>query len=452
MSPKLYKKDFYQLLKLALPLSVTALMHGANGFFQTLFLSHLGHKAMVAGAIANWLFGIFIMVVFGTLSSINILVSHKHGAKDTQGVACVIQDGLLLAVAFSIPTTYLFWNIAPILLFLGQDQSVISLTETFLHALTFGLLPFFVFVALTESMLGLGYVREVTLFVILKSVLVLFFSFSLILGNLGLPFLSVAGAGWAITITYWIIALILLSYFLLNNKYRFYSKYMVKCYKPVFIWQLLKLGFPMGVMSCCEVGFFFTLTLAMGALSIDLLAANQMVLQYMGMLIDIIFCVSQAITVRMGFLIGSKDILSAIYTSYAGICISISFIGLLSIVYWLEPDLLISLDFDVNNPQNRMLVTYAKELFALCAVFQLLESIRISLLGALRALKDTMFTLIGSIITFWGVAFPIGYLLTIKFNFGGYGLWYGMIIGSGVGLLLFFCRFNSKLTELIKSY
>jgi MATE family multidrug resistance protein len=67
------------------------------------------------------------------------------------------------------------------------------------------------------------------------------------------------------------------------------------------------------------------------------------------------------------------------------------------------------------------------------------------LFGTLRALKDTNFTLLTSIISFWCIALPIGYLLATYFRLGGEGLWYGMVIGASISVLLLYQRFKSKI-------
>lgn len=449
MWPKIGKNDFYPLLKLASPLVITGLVGASIGFFQTVFLAHLSHEAMAAGALVSWLFGVFVVIIYGTLSSINVLISHKHGARDLRGIARVTRDGLLLAVLLTIPAIFLFWNMAPIFLFFGQKQSLALLAEPYLHALTWGLLPTFIVVALTEFVIGLGHGRVVMIFTTLSVILALFFSFSLIFGRFGMPSLGIAGAGWGTTISYWIMVFVLSIYLGTNKSYRVYLKYIFIIDKPSYIWELLKVGLPMGVMYCFEVGFFFALTLLMGSLSPQLLAANQIALQYMGTLMSVIFSLAQAITVRMGHLIGANELSSAKRASYAGLCLSIAFMSVFAVIYWLWPNLLISIDLDVNAPENALIVSYTKQLFVVSAVFQLLEAMRISLFGALRALKDTNFTLISSIISFWGIALPIGYLLASRFNFGGPGLWSGMAIGAGFSMLLLLWRFNSKIKERI---
>ncbi|HFL2715791.1 TPA: MATE family efflux transporter [Legionella pneumophila] len=445
MRPNAIKNDLYPLLKLAFPLILTGMVGASIGFFETVFLAHLSKEAMAAGALVSWLFGVFIVIIFGTLSSINVLIAHKHGAQDERGISRVLRDGLILAVFLSIPAIFLFWNMAPIFLLFGQEPSMVKLAEPYLHALTWGLLPTFIFAALNQLIIGLGHGRLVMIFTTFSVLFALFFSFALIFGKFAMPALGISGAGWGIVISDWIMVFLSSTYLMTNKRYQVYVKHIFQLDKPFYIWELLKVGLPMGVMYCFEVGFFFALTLMMGSLSPQLLAANQIALQYMGTLMGVIFSVAQAVTVRMGHLIGAHDILAAKRTNYAGLSISITFMSLIAVIYWLCPNLLISIDLDVNNPENSSIVHYAKQLLYVSAVFQLFEATRITLFGALRALKDTHFTLVSSIISFWGIAFPIGYLLLTQFNMGGAGLWAGMAIGACFSMSVLIWRFNSKI-------
>ena len=86
-----------------------------------------------------------------------------------------------------------------------------------------------------------------------------------------------------------------------------------------------------------------------------------------------------------------------------------------------------------------------KNYLQLVSIFQILEAIRISLFGVLRALKDTNFTLLISIISFWCIALPVGYLLATYFELGSTGLWWGMVMGASVSVILLYWRFKSKM-------
>ncbi len=147
----------------------------------------------------------------------------------------------------------------------------------------------------------------------------------------------------------------------------------------------------------------------------------------------------------MGHLLGAKNKLAAEQTAYMGIVVSVLVMLGVAIFYWYSPTLLISIDFDVNNAKNTELINIATQLLAVCALFQLIEAMRITLFGALRALKDTRFTLFISAISFWAIALPIGYLLATRFALGGVGLWWGMVLGAGFSVVLLLGRFKSKI-------
>lgn len=439
------KHDLYPLLRLAIPLVLTGIMQSSVFFFETIFLAHVSQEVLAAGALVSWLFGTLIVILFGTLSSINILISHKYGANDHIGISLVVRDGILLALLMTAPIFLLFWNMPGIFLLLGQSPAIVVLATSYLHALAWGILPNVIVIAFLEFLMGLGHARSIMFFSMLGVALTIFWSFTLIFGKFGLPVLGIAGAGWGMSISNWITMFVLVTYVLTNKNYKKYFQFIFKFSKPSFLLELFIVGIPMGAMYCIEVGFFFTLTLIMGSMSAKLLAANQIALQYMGSLMGVIFAIAQSITVRMGHLLGAKNILAAKRACYIGVFISACFMGIIAVCYWSFPSTLISVDFNIHDPKNFGIVQDITKLFAVSAFFQIFEAMRISLFGALRALKDTNFTLLTSIMSFWCIALPIGYLLATYFQFGGAGLWWGMVVGAGFSLALLSWRFNSRI-------
>lgn len=439
------KNDFSPLLKLAIPLVITGVIQSSVGFFETIFLAHLGDQALAAGALVAWLFFTLIVLLFGTFNSINILVAHKYGANDHQGISLVLRDGLILAVLLVIPTFFLLWNMAPIFLLFGQKPELVTLAKLYLHGIAWGLLPRFILIVLFEFIIGLGHTRVSMIFTMISIPLYIFFSYVLIFGKFGFPELAIAGAGWGMTIGDWITTSALCIYVVYSKKYRNYIRSIFTFSKAAYLWEILQLGVPMGLMFSIEVGFFFAMTLLMGLIGIQSLAANQVTMQYLGPLMGIIFCIAQAITVRMGHQLGAKQIASAERASYAGISLAIFFMIIVAFFYWVIPEMLISIDFNVHDPNNIETVQIAKQFLFIAAFFQILESIRISLFGALRGLKDTRFTLLASIISFWCIALPVGYVLSISLNMGGKSFWWGMVIGVSCSVALLYLRFKHKI-------
>lgn len=447
---KSFKYHFQSLFQLAFPLILTGLLQSSIYFFITMFLAHLDQDALAAGSLVAWLFGTFNVIVIGVLNAINILIAHRHGAHDAHGVSLVFRDGFWLACILAIPSSFFFWHITPLLLYLGQNETLVKLAESYLYALTWGLLANFITVALMELVIGLGKTRVVLFFSALNVFFNIFFSFALIFGNFGLPALGVAGAGWGSTISFWITGLFFSWYVFRNKQLKSFTHLLFTRIRPFYFYELIKIGAPLGIMYCVEIGFFFVLILIMGSMGNQLLAANQITLQYLCLLTTVIFSIAQAITVRMSNLLGKGDCLNAKNIGYIGILSSFIFMFGAALIYWFCPKLLISIDFDIHAPENQEILNFAIQLLAVSAVFQIFESIRIALFGALRALKDTRYTLVISVISFWGIALPTGYFLSISLQWGGTGLWWGMSLGAIISVLLLYWRFNSKLRHYQK--
>lgn len=131
----------------------------------------------------------------------------------------------------------------------------------------------------------------------------------------------------------------------------------------------------MGAMYCIEVGFFFAMTLLMGLIGVHSLAANQVTMQYLGPLMGTIFCIAKSMTVRMRHQLGAKQAISAERAAYD------------------------------------------------CCIFSDFRSDQNSFVWCIEGLKDTRFTLLTSIISFWCIAFPAGYVLSIHLKLSGIGFW-----------------------------
>src|SRR3990167_544250 len=412
------KNDLLPLLALAMPLILTGVVQSSLGFFETIFLARLGEDVMAAGALVSFLFFTLIVILFGTFSAVNVLIAHKHGAKDQAGIVLVLRDGLLLAILLTIPTFLLFWNISSIFLLFGQSPQLVALATLYLHALAWGLFPKFILIILFELVLGLGHSRTIMVVTLVTIPIYILFSFVLIFGKFGMPALGIAGAGWGMTFADWIIASTLFVLLFFSKNYKYYIRSIFTLSKPFYLSEILHLGVPMGTMYCIEVGFFFAITLIMGTLSVQALAANQIAMQYLGPLMSIIFSLAQAVTVRMGHQLGANQVESAERTAFTGVTLSVTFMTFVAICYWTIPKILISVDFDIYNPKYAETIRLATQFLFVAAFFQILESARITLFGALRALKDTRFTLLASVIGFWIIPFPLGYSLAIFLDFG----------------------------------
>jgi MATE family multidrug resistance protein len=85
----------------------------------------------------------------------------------------------------------------------------------------------------------------------------------------------------------------------------------------------------------------------------------------------------------------------------------------------------------------------AVSLLFIAAVFQVFDGLQVSVLGALRGLKDTAWPMAITFVAYWLVGLPLAYVLGISRAFGPRGLWLGLVAGlltAGVLLSLRFRR------------
>ncbi len=438
-------KEIKILLMIALPLVITGFIEASVGFTSTLMVAHLSHYELAALGLVSSLFATLMVVIWGTLGATSILISQHHGANNVAAVARVYLDSMILAIILSIPAMIILWNISPILLLFGQPPQIVSLTKSYLHALSFAMIPDFTGIILLQFVLGLGHTRINLLFSLMWVPCTIVANYVFIYGKWGIPAFGIAGIGWGTAVSFWFTLFFMGGYLYLNPTYRPYLRKNAAQGQPSQMKELLRVGMPLGGMFCIEVTFFMVLALLMGHISMEQLAANQIALQFVSQFTVASFSLAQAITVRMGHTIGAQDYHAAKRAGYLGIMLGLIYMSVIAIIYWLFPTLLISIDLKVHDAVNQNLIHYVKQFLVLAALFQLFEILRITAFGALRALRDTKFTMLISSVMFWGIALPSGYLFAFILHWQGNGLWLGMVFGAVVGATILIARFKNKI-------
>lgn len=444
LSHCLQKSDLKVMLALAVPLIITGFLESSIGFTSNFYLAHLGPQYLAAGSLVSWFTATLMIIMWGVLMSVSVLVSHHDGAKNKLGIALVLRDGVYLCILLVVPSFILIYNLAPILLWLGQSRSLVALAIPYMHALAWSVLPDFLSLCLLQFIIGLGHTRTNLIITLCWVPINLVCNYMLTFGKLGAPDLGIAGLGWGTTISYWVTLIALVIYLPLKKCYRQYLWVFKKIAKPQYLFELLKVGLPIGLMWFVEVAFFFCIALIMGHHGLVLLDANQIAMQYVAFFVSIAFAVAQAITIRMGNQLGAKQYQTAYRAVYAGIIVSVFGIMVPILLYWFAPQYLINLDINPQHANSPAISAYVIKFFAIAALFQLIEAVRISLFGALRALKDTRFTLFTSFITFWCISLPVGYVFADWFGLGPSGFWWAMVLGAFVNLLLLAWRYQNK--------
>jgi MATE family multidrug resistance protein len=82
------------------------------------------------------------------------------------------------------------------------------------------------------------------------------------------------------------------------------------------------------------------------------------------------------------------------------------------------------------------------------ATFFIADGLQTIMGGALRGINDTRMTLLFAAIGYWGIAFPVAWLLAFHTALGAVGVWVGFSVGTFVYAGLLILRFRTLTRKL----
>jgi len=436
-------------LVLALPIVVTQIAHISMSFVDTVMVGRLGPEPLAGVALGSTVFFNVLIFGMGVLMAVGPMVSHAFGAEDADPIGRSVRQGLWLAAMLTIPGMLVLWNADILLGWLGQSADNTARAVSYLRAIMWGVFPFLGFVALRSFMEAVSRPRTITVIALFGVVTNIFLNWVLMYGKLGFPALGLVGTGWASAGVFTVDFVILLIVVWREKAfadYRIFSR--LGRPDPAYFRELFRIGWPIGASMGVEMSLFMATVMMMGWISTTALAAHQVAIQCAAFTFMVPLGIGMATSVRVGQAVGRRNAEGARRAGRTGVLLSVLFMSSAAVLFWTAPRLVVGLYLDVSNPENEQVVSLAVTLLAVAAVFQVVDGIQVSAMGALRGLKDTRVPMILSVIAYWGVGLLSGYALAFIFGFGEIGLWTGLVTGLGTAAVLLSLRFH-KLTRRI---
>ncbi len=435
--------EIKECLLLAVPLAGAQVSQAATTFVDTVMMGILGSQIIAAGALGAATFYLLINIGCAIVSAVSPLAAEAYGAGRVESIGRVVRQGLWLSVILAIPVTLLIWHSGALLRLLGQEPANVALAELYLRAIAWGYFPGLGFAVLKSFVSALSQPRPVIVTMIGGTLFNVAANYVLAFGKFGLPALGIAGLGWASALSLWGMFAALAIYILSHPQLRVYGAFTnLHQFEGKGFGELVRVGVPIGVLAGVEGGFFTFVTFLMGQLGTVTLAAHQIALQTAVVTFTIPLGISIASTIRVGQLIGQKNPQGARLAGFVSIGIAASFMAMMGILFWTIPGAIVSLYIDTANPANAAVVSLAKTLLGVAAMFQIVDGIQVTAAGALRGLKDTRVPLLIGILAYWGIGLSCGYTLGLGLGFGGVGLWWGFAIGLAVAAGVLTWRFS----------
>ncbi|MDB6181723.1 MATE family efflux transporter [Paracoccus fistulariae] len=429
-------------LSLGLPLIGSHIARMAIGVADTVMVGWYGIAELAALVIATSFFHLMFFLGMGFGIGVMGVIATALARGDETEVRRATRMALWLSVGFSLLLMPVMWHAEPILLALGQTPLTAQLAQDYLRIAGWGLSLGLAGLTLNSYLAALER-PQVIMWITLAGLPVnAALNWVFIFGNLGAPELGVRGAAIASVMTQFIQLVLLVLYvnwLPMARKYNLFQRF----WKPDWqaMWQVARIGWPIGVTTVAEGGLFVASNIMMGWIGTQELAAHGIALQITSITFMVHLGLSNAATVRVGQAKGRNDALWMRDAAVTVIAISTAFAVIAIAIYLLFAPQLVSLYLSPDDPEAPAIIALGAYLLAYAALFQFTDAMQVIALGFLRGVHDTRVPMWIAGFSYWVVGLPVAYVLAFTLQIGPAGLWLGLCVGLTVAAILLMMRF-----------
>jgi len=436
-------------LHLVLPNIGSRIILALNNFFGVMMIARLGHKQLAAATLILVSFNLVFVSFLYMLFSINVVAGRVYGAGKYKDVGEIVQQGWLLALLISLPMMFIIWNFAYILHLAGQQPELCQIAQSYFHATVWSL-PFSMLSIVNRQFLMTVHKQVASFwFAFLGLIILVIFSYLLIYGRDGFPRCGVAGLGYAYIIRGVVLLFTGWLYMVRSSYFRAFELFRWR-FKETFHYlkTLYQIGWPISVHVFTELLSVFIIAMIVGWIGVNALAANEIVSQYLYLLIIPVGAISQSNSILISRSHGANNLFDIRHYANINAVLSLVMPAIALIIVLVEPNLLISVFLKLKTAVSFEIARLATIVLIICITTQFFDAIRNTFTGALRGLHDTKVPMLISIFSVWCIGIPMAYFLGIIMDYGLIGTSLGAGCGLVVGTFLIIFRWRTKLVTL----
>jgi len=435
------KVFFRAMTALAVPVAFQQLITAGLNLIDVLMVSQLGDASIAALGLANQIFFLLILFLFGTTSGMAIFTAQYWGKGDVENIRKVL--GICLALAVSAAALFsLAATLIPerLMSFYTEDPEVIQLGSEYLRIVGLS----YVLTAISVSYISvLRSITQVTMTVIvavcalaLKTAI----GYTLIFGHFGLPALGVRGAamGTAIGWAFESILLLILIYArktpLAANPLTFFH------FERSFLFNVLRTSMPAAINEVVWSVGITTYNAVYARIGTDAIAAIQINATIEELVFVLFIGLGNACSVMVGNKIGEKEKETAFEYSrrFTILAVALSLMGGVVVIF--ARDLVVGLAplsaSAAFNLRNIMLV-YAVSVWLRVFNFMLF-------IGALRAGGDTRYAMFTELFSIWVIGVPAALIGGFVLHLPVYYVYAMVLLEEAAKAVIIFRRYISR--------
>ncbi len=441
--------ELRRLIVLMLPLYIANLMNMGMGVIDTIVAGRAG-SADLAGVALGCSVTVPIMVACSIILSILApMISRLRGAGQEGKVGLLLNNGRQLA--------YWLMGVEFVALYAGSfifdwvtdDAGVARVARLYVYCLMSCVPASVLLRAVQANFEGYGQTRPA-----------MFCSFGALLLNVPLNFLFVfgwgpvpamggVGCGVATSIIHYLMfaGLFGLMYFTSQHGLHARQMWARRAAERSVLRRILRLGFPLGMASLCELSFFCVVTLIVAPLGKVAVGAQQVAINVSGVVFMLPLSLGIAASIRAGYHLGAQN-----RRAFFALVRTAAAFALVQVVFTMALVILLREPIISLYTNDAGILALAPTLLFLCALYQLPDATQALLSGLLRGCHDTALITWVNLASYWLVGFPLCYLLVrtdvIIPAMGPAGAWVSFIIALTLAALCFAWRFTHTARKL----
>ncbi|MCP3941750.1 MAG: MATE family efflux transporter [Desulfobacteraceae bacterium] len=434
------KNDLKKTIHLSLPIIVGQIGQLSMSVADNIMVGRVGTDALAAAAIGNVLFTMVMVMGFGISMAVTPLTAMAAGAGKDRNCGVVLRQGLIVNLLTGVLLCGVTFAGAESIRFLDQPKTIVAPAIFYMKVLGFSMLPLMLFQSFRQFAEGISFLKPAMIITLAANLVNIFVNWVFIYGNFGVPAMGVAGAGiatfssrvfMALALMWVIMTAPALKRFDPSLRYRTIDVAMMK--------KLLKIGIPGAFQYFFEVSTFAISSIFVGWMGTQALAAHQIAMNLGSISFMIAMGISSAATIRVSHAVGRENrhgVRTSGFSAYMVCGLFMALAGLIFILFrYFFPTLYVS---------DSKVIEISANLLVIVAFFQISDGGQTVGLGVLRGITDMKVPTFITLIAYWIIGLPSGYILAFHFGLGIYGVWYGLLIALSASALLLMLRFHVK--------
>lgn len=425
-------KNIRETLQLAIPMMLTQLLGFAAPVVDTVMAGRESALVLASVALGAQLYAFVALFAIGVAVAITTNVARYHGAGDALNVRRNFQQGLWLSALLGVLVTFGTLLVSQVPFWIGTEPEVAQGARDYLLILALGGGVMAFAQGARFFLEGVQYPNTAVWVQVVMIPCNIVGNWLFLRGFWFVPPMGAAGMALATSLTFFLYAYLMMQAVWKNPRWAHYR--LFQSFAPIdfkHLKEFVRIGLPIAAANMLEVGLFLAVSLLVSRDGALLVSANQIALNYAGLIFMLPLGLAYALTARIGYHRGTKNQSALRQVAISGIVMGGAMMLALGWLAYRYGTVIASW-----YTNDATIIPIAAKILVIVALFQLFDGIQVCGAGILRGFQETRAAMMYALIGYWVLGFPLGMVLAYGLGYGIYGLWSGIAVGLAVNAVL----------------